>query len=139
MSKRFKLEGITYEMGTQADVTLRDFILLEQETRDLGQAFTMGDIVRLAEKFADLTPDQAKHDPDGAWQLAATIWLAMVRKRRQAGDLTTVPFAAAITTDLSTFEVLPDPEDRQPGKAKKRPPVSGQGAKRPARKGSPGA
>jgi hypothetical protein len=132
--KRFKLEGVTYEMGSQADVTLRDFILLEQETLELGKLFTMGDIVRLGEKFADLTPAEAKHDPEGAWMLSATIWMAMVRKARQAGDSSTIPFLQAITTDLSTFEVLPDPEDRQPGKAKKRPPGSGQGAKRAAAK-----
>jgi hypothetical protein len=139
--KRFRLkvdgEVQTFEMGSQADVTLRDFILLEQETLELGKAFTMGDIVRLAEKFEQLTPDQAKHDPEGAWQLAATIWLAMVRKARQSGDLTVVPFARAIDADLSSFEPIPEPGDHQPGKAKKRPPASGQGAKRPARKASP--
>lgn len=123
-----------YEMGSQADVSLRDFILLEQETRDLGQVFTMGDIVRLGEKFADLTPTEAKHDPEGAWMLAATIWMAMVRKARQSGDLTPLPFARAIDADLATFEPLTDPEDRKPGKAAKRPSASaragGRGAAR---------
>jgi hypothetical protein len=136
-TKRFKLSGVVYEMGSQADVTLRDFILLEQETRDLGQAFTMGDIVRLGEKFAGLSETEAKHDPEGAWMLAATIWMAMVRKARQAGDLSPIKFASAIDADLGAFEPLPDPEDRQPGKAKKRPPGSGQGAKRAAAKRSP--
>jgi hypothetical protein len=135
--QRFKLAGVVYEMGSQADVTLRDFILLEQETRDLGQAFTMGDIVRLGEKFAGLSETEARHDTEGAWMLAATIWMAMVRKARQAGDLSPIPFASAIDSDLSTFERIADPEDRQPGKARKRPAGSAQGAKRAAAKRSP--
>jgi len=137
-TRRFKLAGEVYEMGSQADVTLRDFILLEQETTDLGKVFTMGDIVRLGEKFNDLTPTEAKHDPEGAWMLSATIWMAMVRKARQAGDNTPVPFAAAIDANLGTFEVLPDPADRQApaGKARKRPADSAAGAKRAAAKPS---
>lgn len=123
-TKRFKLDGTIYEMASQADVTLRDFILLEQETADLGQKFTMGDIVRLGEKFNGLTPTEAKHDPEGAWMLSATIWMAIVRKKRQAGDLSQVPFASAIDCNLATFEILPDPQDKQsPGKAKKKRPT----------------
>lgn len=136
--KRFKLDGEVYEMASQADVTLRDFILLEQETEDLGKKFTMGDIVRLGEKFNELTPTEAKHDPEGAWMLSATIWMAMVRKTRQRGDLAQVPFAAAIDCNLSTFEPLPEPGDHQPGKARKRPQASGAGAKRAAAKRSSG-
>ena len=135
--KRFKLSGVVYEMGSQADVTLRDFILLEQETRDLGQAFTMGDIVRLGEKFAELSETEAKHDPEGAWMLSATIWMAMVRKARQAGDLSVVPFARAIDCNLAEFEPIKDPEDRPPGKASKRPSGSGAGARRGAAKRTP--
>lgn len=141
-TKRFKLcplklghngacAPVAYEMGSQADVTLRDFMLLEQETIDLGRRFTMGEIVKLGEKFQGLTPEEARHDEDGTWMLAATIWMAMVRKCRQSGDLSPVPFSDAIDVDLSTFEQLPDPQDKQPpGKPKKRPTGSGQAAKR---------
>jgi hypothetical protein len=131
-TKRFKLDGEVYEMASQADVTLRDFILLEQETTDLGRRFTMGEIVRLGEKFQELTPEESRHDEDGAWMLSATIWMAMVRKKRQAGDLSQVKFADAIDSNLATFEILPDPQDKQaPGKPKKRPSGSARpGAKK---------
>ncbi len=134
--RRFKLDGVVYEIASQSDVTLRDFILLEQETEDLGRKFTMGDIVRLGEKFNELTPTEAKHDPEGTWMLAATIWMAMVRKARQAGDASIIPFARAIDCGLDTFEPLPEPGDHQPGKAKKRPQRSAAGAGRPAAKRS---
>lgn len=123
-----------FEMGSQADVTLRDFLLLEQETQELGKAFTMGDIVRLGEKFAELSETEAKHDPEGAWMLAATIWMAMVRKARQSGDNKPIPFAAAIDADLGTFEPIKDPEDKRPGKAAKRPSGSGRAGSRGAAK-----
>lgn len=130
--RRFKLDGVVYEIASQSDVTLRDFILLEQETQDLGRKFTMGDIVRLGEKFNELTPAEAKYDPEGAWMLSATIWMAMVRKARQSGDSSIIPFAKAIDCGLDTFEPIPEPGDHQPGKAKKRPQGSAAGAKRAA-------
>lgn len=129
---RFRLEGEVYEFGTPEDVTLRDLLLVDVETRDLGWSVTLGEITRLASAFKGLSKKEAAEHPEGAHMLAVTIWLAKLRKLRNEGDFTTrVSFGEVLDFPLSRFQPLPDAEDRKPK-------AGGSGkAKRP--KGSPQA
>lgn len=126
MADRFKLGSEVYEFATPDDVTLRDLILVQQETEDLGWSVNLGEINRLVHEWRGLSRAEQQVHPDGAKMLVITIWVAMVHKLRQAGDYTTrVPISAALDAPLSEFTPLTSTEDHKPGKAKKPRRASG--------------
>lgn len=121
-TKRFRIKDEVFEFATAADVTLRDLLLVEKETRELGHEINMGECTRLGELFENMDEAEAEVHPEGGWMLAITIWMAKIKKLRDAGDHTTlVSFEDAVTFNLGDFHPIADPADRQApsGKAKK--------------------
>jgi len=111
--QRFMFKGEVYDVGGASDITLRDLMVLEQETRDLGWTIHMGEIVRLGELFESLSMGDAKVHPEAAKMLAITIWLGMVKKLRDSGDFASqVPFATAIDASLADFVPVDIPRAR---------------------------
>lgn len=133
MTSRFKIADEVYEYASADDVTLRDLLMIEPETEQMGHAVNMGEVVRLAELFKSLTPDEAKVHPEGGWMLSITVWMSMVKKLRDSGDYTTlVPFANAIDFRLSEFKQIADPKDRQASSGKAPKKAARKTASRPA-------
>ncbi|TCJ23019.1 hypothetical protein [Nocardioides jejuensis] len=137
MAKRFRIKDKVYTFATASDVTLRDLLLVEKETEELGHKIHMGEITRIADEFQALKPGEAKYHPEAGWMLAVTVWMAMVRDRRERGDLSQVPFAAAIDFTLSDFHEVPDVSDHKtkggskPGPTKPARAASAQAESKP--------
>lgn len=132
IAKRFKIGETVYEFASASDVTLRDMLMVEAETIELGHPINLGEVARLGELFQGLTAAEAKVHPEGGWMLAISVWMSMIKKLRDSGDFTSrVPFAAAIDFSLGDYTPIVEPRDRQAssGKAKKqsRPKASRAG------------
>lgn len=134
-TKRFKFAGEVYEFAEASEVTMRDLLGLEAETEQLGRPMHMGKLIELGETFRQLTPAEAQQHPEALWMLAVTIWLAMVKKRRDAGDLAPISFGSVIDYNLTDFEAIPDPADHADPR-RPRPTKKATGAKSTKRRGS---
>lgn len=138
-NKRFRIKDKVYEFATANDITLRDLLLVEKETREMGRTLHMGEVVRLGELFQKLSQDEARTHEEAGWMLAVTIWMSMVKDLRDHGDYTTqVPFAQAIDFKFTEFSPIQDPADHQAAAKpdpQKRAPRKGSGqAAKPAPK-----
>lgn len=113
-TKRFRIKDKVYEFATANDITLRDLLLVEKETRELGRTLHMGEVARLGELFHELGEEEGKIHEEAGWMLAVTIWMSMVKDLRDHGDYTTqVPFAQAIDFNFGDFHPVQDPADHQ--------------------------
>lgn len=137
-SKRFKIGEKVYEFADASDISLRDLLMVEKETVELGHPIHMGEIARLSELFQSMTKEESQYHPEAGWMLAITIWMAMVKDLRDTGDhKTLVTFGQAIDFKFADFTPLTDPADhlpKGPGKPDPRKPsrpASGRDAKRP--------
>lgn len=107
---RFKLEGRTYNVATVDRLSLRDLLMLEKETAELGQPMKWSDLKRIVNDTVAAigAKDEGFEDRDDfPWFLGIIIWAA----RRDAGEELT--FSEAVDFPLADFEFLPEPEDHK--------------------------
>lgn len=122
---RFKIGKKVYTTAALDEVSLRDLVLFNTQAADMGLDAKWSDIERIAGEFDAMTEAEAEKHPDALLMIAVTVWVS----RRVAGeDLT---FGDALDFPLSQLDFLPEPKDRQPGKAK--------GAKKPRKSTQPSA
>lgn len=135
---RFRIDpaSTVYRLADLEDLSLRDHLVLEQQTADLGRRLDLPTIDAMNRSLIDCKDDAERRvHPDGPWVLAVCIWAA----RRKAGE--DVTFEQAIDFPMKKLEYLPDPEDRKPAdptRARSRQ-GSARAAKRPAAKRSASA
>jgi hypothetical protein len=142
---KFKLHDKVYDLGTLDRLSLLDILMMEKETRELGNPLKWSDVLRIVAEVEALQPpagasaaevEKAKakvgEHPDILWMSAITIWSS----RRIAGEK--VSFVEAIDFPQSDMSWIAEPQDKK--EAKKRPtnPArtrqgSGRAVKRPAR------
>lgn len=118
---RIVLNGKTYRSANLDDISLRDSMHFKTESVKLG--FTMSEIEQAAEELAELSDAEAADHPMAEVVTAVMVWIS-VRATGEAFSLT-----EAFDLKVSEFQILPDLEDRKPGKAKgakKRPQGSVQ-------------
>ena len=131
---KFKIGPVTYDMSSLDLLSLKDILLLEKETAELGNPLRWSDIQRMAQDAADMKTDAERQaNPDGMWVLAFTIWAS----RRVAGE--TLAFGDAIDFPMRDLTWIEEPQDRKkPAGPTKARPGSGRAAKRlaPAAAGS---
>jgi hypothetical protein len=121
---KFKIGTVTYDAASIDMVTLKDILLLEKETGELGHPLRWSDVKLMAEEMAALKTDKQREDhPDSIWMLAITIWAS----RRVAGELLT--FGDAVDFSMSDLTFIDDPQDH---KAPARPTKARVGSARAA-------
>lgn len=117
---RIVINGKTYPTSTLDRLTLRQLLVLESQTAELGSPMTWGQLQAMAQRISESGEEKAQDDPQFPWFLGMLIWAS----RNEAGENLT--FGEAVDFPISDLQVLPDPEDR---KASKDPqsPRSGSG------------
>ena len=142
---RFKIGSRMYNGASLDRLTLKDILLLEQSTQDLGRPLKWSEIERWTSELDELskqaafgkTPAEcdaamrARTDhPGNIWVMAMVIWAS----RRLAGEQ--VSFEDAIDFPMGDLEFLPDTKDHLPAgptKARPRPrKASGRATATPA-------
>jgi hypothetical protein len=109
---RFKIGEKTYETTSTDQVSLRDLVLFNTQAAELGIPERWGDVEAAMREMDDLDKVQANRHPAKFLVMAVTVWAA----RRAVGeDLT---FSEAIDVPVSQINIVPDPQDHKPGKAK---------------------
>jgi hypothetical protein len=127
---KFSINGKVYDATDLESVKLRDILVFEQQTKDMGRAVTWGEVNQWADELDALgSDDERANHPGAPWLTAVTVWAS----RRIAGeDLT---FGDAVDFPMSALRFIPDPEDHKPkaNPTKARPTGSGRaGNSRPA-------
>lgn len=105
---KFAIGEKIHDLADIDKVSLKDLLLLQQQTAESGRMLTMEDIRRMQ---ADLnaiedSKERGKH-PDAIWLLAVGIWAA----RRLAGE--DVTFLQAIDFPMSQLTFIKEPQDRK--------------------------
>ena len=124
---RFKIGTVTYSTAALEEISLKDLVLFNSESTELGLNRTWADVERIATEIANLDENGAHAHPDLLLLLGVTIWAS----RRKAGE--NISFADAIDVPMTQILFLKSVEDRKPGPTKAR---KGKG-KKPKRQGSP--
>lgn len=107
---RIRIGEKTYSTASLDEVSLRDLVLFNTQAAAMGWGAKWSDIERAAGEIDVLTDAEAGKHPDALMVLAATVWVT----RRVAGD--DVTLSEAIDVPLSQVDIIPEPQDRQPGK-----------------------
>lgn len=114
----FKVQGRVYTVESLDQISLKDMLLFERQTDEVGLSLTWADIQRIQSEVTAYQKRKETH-PQALLMIAAAVWLA----RRAAGE--NVTFGEAIDIPITQFEILPGTEDRKPANptkgAKKRP------------------
>jgi hypothetical protein len=107
---RFQIaDGPIYRFDAVERLTLKDYLLLERQSGELGRTITANELETWQAEFSQLTTDaERKAYPDGAWLLAVTLWAA----RRTGGE--DISFDDAISFPMKDLKLLPDPGDNKP-------------------------
>lgn len=119
---RFKIGSKVYTSAALDEVSLRDLVLFDNQSADMGWSKRWSDIERIATEWDALSVEEAETYPEKMTMIAVTIWVS----RRVAGEDVTLD--QALDIPLNSLDFLPEPEDKKPGKPK--------GAKKP-RKSTP--
>ncbi len=139
---KFKLHERTYDLATLDRLSLLDILMMEKETRELGNPLKWSDVLRIVAEVEAMQPakgasaaevEKAKakvaEHPDILWMSAITIWSS----RRIAGEKVT--FVEAIDFPQSDLIWVPDPQDHKesarPTKPARARAGSGRATKRP--------
>jgi len=105
---KFKIGTATYNAAALDLISLKDVLVLEQESADLGRALRFNDIKEMAEDISELKTDKERHaHPAMPWVLAVTIWAS----RRIAGER--MSFGDAIDFPLRDLTWLKEPQDHK--------------------------
>jgi hypothetical protein len=125
---KFRIGQVTYDLGALDLLSLKDILLMEKETTELGKTLRWSEVQRMAKEVDALDTDEQRRDhPDAVWVTAITIWAS----RRIAGE--EQPFGDAIDFPMRDLTWIPEPQDRKkPEHPTKARPVSGRARKRPA-------
>lgn len=110
---KFKIGSKIYDATHLDDITLGDIVIFNSQAEAVGLGATWQDIQRIGGELEELDRNEAAKHPEMLLMTAATIWLT----RRRSGE--NISFGDAIDFPLSSFDVLEDPQDRQPKKAPK--------------------
>lgn len=131
---RFSLEGEIYEMVGPEYMSLRLQLMLKTDPANEIIDLSFGNFSRLADQFNSLMGrprEEFTNHPEALEMLAITLYLAMVKKRQDSGDMTYLPFQQVLDANLGTFKMLPEPGDRQgkatPRKGQARKTTTGSG------------
>ncbi len=111
---RFKINDKIYATSSLDELSLRDVTMFNSQAEDMGLRRKWSDVERVAQELAALPEDEAEQHPDKYLVLAVTVWAT----RRTAGEK--VSFEEAIDVPMLNITLLPDPEDKKPGKPKAR-------------------
>lgn len=135
MAQRFKVSGKVYRLDSLDEVSLRDVMLFNAQSEDMGLHRAWSDVERLGEVFATLSEAEAEAHPEKHLLIVASIWAA----KRVNGEDTTLDDMLKGLRIYKDLEFLPDTTDRAPGKAKgakrspaKRKPSGSRAAAAPA-------
>jgi hypothetical protein len=112
---RFKIGDKTYDTGAVDQISLRDVVLFNRQSADMGLGVTWADVERIAGEMAGMTEKDAAH-PEALVMFAVTVWAA----RRIAGD--DVTLEEAVDVPMASIEILEArkaPKDHQPKKARR--------------------
>jgi hypothetical protein len=119
---KFKIGDTTYDAGALDLLSLKDILMFEKETAELGNPLHWSDVGRMIEELEALKTDREREAHSSAmWVLAITIWSS----RRLGGDQ--MSFGDAIDFPLRDLKWLPDPQDK---KAPARPTKARTGSAR---------
>jgi hypothetical protein len=127
---KFKILDTVYDLGSLDRLSLIDILMLEKETRELGNPLRWSQVMQMSADLEALkTKEEKEAYPDILWMSAITIWSS----RRIAGDK--VSFVEAIDFPMGDMIWLPDPEDHKeperPTKPARARAGSGRATKRP--------
>lgn len=112
---RFKINGKTYDTGSVDQISLRDVVLFNRQSADMGLGVTWADVERISTEMAELTDKDAPH-PESLVMFGVTVWAA----RRIAGDDVTLEEALDVPmASIEIVEARKTPKDRQPKKGTK--------------------
>lgn len=109
---RFKIGERIYHSTTLEDLSLKDIVLFNQQADEIGLQARWADLEQASEEIAEMTVAEADRHPHKFLVIAATVWAS----RRLAGE--DLAFGEAIDFPASDFVLLPEPEDKKPGKPK---------------------
>jgi hypothetical protein len=127
---KFKIKDVTYDMAALDLLSLKDILMLEKETTELGKPLRWCDVTQMTDTLAALkTDEERKAHPDSLWMTAITIWAS----RRVVGE--DQAFGDAIDFPLRDLTWLEEPQDRKkparPTKPARTRAGSGRAVKRP--------
>ncbi len=116
---KFRVADTTYDGTAVSRLTLRQLLILEQETATLGRRITVGDVQCMSAALSECATDAERSaHPDMMWLVAVTVWAGRVA----AGE--TLTFGEAIDVPMADVEFLPEEVAVNPT----RPPVSAEAA-----------
>lgn len=128
---RIRIGETVYEVQSIERLTIKEALMLEQETAQLGRPLSWAQILAAAADLKGLSREEYLAHPLGLWFTAFLIYTARLR----AGEQLTL--AEAIDFPIGDLTVLADPEDRaSKGPRKARPGTGRAGAaagRKPAR------
>lgn len=108
MKFTIKGTGKVYDAADLDLIPLRDILLFEQQTKDMGRAVEWSQIEAWGEQLDALkTDDEKARHPGAMWLTAVTVWAS----RRIAGE--NVNFDEAVNIPMRDLVFLPDPQDRK--------------------------
>jgi hypothetical protein len=121
---KFSIQGKVYDAADLDLVSLRDILLFEQQTKDMGREITWSQIGMWSEEFDALKTDKEKQEhPAAPWMTAVTIWAS----RRIAGE--DVTFDEAVDFPMRDLHFIAEPKDRKkPANPTRARPGSGRAA-----------
>lgn len=109
---RLKIRGQVYSSVQLDDIELGDIVLFNSHAIRDNLPVTWADIERAGREIQNLPDAEVGAHPMYPLTLGAAIWLSM----RAAGE--DVTFAEALKVKASDIDLLPEPEDKKPGKPK---------------------
>lgn len=106
---KFTINGRSYDAAALDEVSLRDILLLEQQTTDFGRRLTWTEVTDMAARLEALKTDEERLDDEASlWLTAVTIWAS----RRLAGD--PVTFDQAVDFPLKDLVFIKEAHDERP-------------------------
>lgn len=102
---RFKISGRLYTAASLTEVSLRDLLLFEVQTEEMGLPLRWADQLNISEEITALPKEERGKHPKMLQLLAVTVWAT----RRVAGDKVT--FSEALDFSLDQLEWVGGGED----------------------------
>jgi len=122
---KFKIKDTVYDMATLDLLSLKDILIFEKETADLGHSLRWADVTRMSEEIEALkTPEKRQAHPDSLWMTAIAIWAS----RRISGE--DASFGDAIDFPMRDLTWIEEPQDRKKPERPTKPARTRQGSSR---------
>lgn len=123
---KLAIDGKVYDAADLDQLSLRDILMFEKESADMGRPMSWADIGVISTRIDALkTKAEKEADPGIVWMTAVTIWAS----RRLAGE--NITFEQAVDFPMRSLTFLPEPQDRKAaGNPTKARPGSGRAANR---------